>query len=149
MAETPSALKETSSVQEARGNPPFGSRYEPSSVSSPSITSTQERAGNSFLVHEGDVWQQNAWDHVPPPSDHDEVIAASLTRQRSAPVPVDERTKYNQNPSRHWYSRRRRDAYSANILSRDNFYKANSDNFFRNRNWCAAIEPAIQRIHAV
>ena len=41
-----------------------------------------------------DVWSQNAWDHVPPPDDQGEIIAAALAKQRSAPVPGDEKAKY-------------------------------------------------------
>lgn len=91
--------KTTSSVHDiASEEPPFGSR---------------------FLTDETQVWSQNAWDHVPPPDDQEETIAASLQRQRLAPVPETEKQKYNDKPSRHW----------------DSFYKANSSNFFRNRKW--------------
>ncbi|EGO22485.1 hypothetical protein SERLADRAFT_350627, partial [Serpula lacrymans var. lacrymans S7.9] len=72
-----------------------------------------------FLKDETEVWSQNAWDHVPPPEDQAESIAASLARQRQAPVPEAEKIKYNQKPAKHW----------------DNFYKTNADNFFRNRKW--------------
>ncbi|KAF9454367.1 methyltransferase [Macrolepiota fuliginosa MF-IS2] len=92
-------LKTTSSVHDiATEKPPFGSR---------------------FLTDEADVWSQNAWDHVPPPDDQGEIIAASLNKQRSSPIPVEEHSKYNEKPARHW----------------DNFYKANASNFFRNRKW--------------
>ncbi|KAI8996472.1 methyltransferase [Trametes punicea] len=75
--------------------------------------------GSRFLTDEADVWSQNAWDHVPPPTDQDQVISAALNRQKSAPVPEEEKQKYNEKPARHW----------------DNFYKANASNFFRNRKW--------------
>lgn len=55
-----------------------------------------------FLTNEADVWSQNAWDHVPPPTDQDEVISAALNRQKSAPVPDEEKPKYNDKPARHW-----------------------------------------------
>ncbi|KAG6819069.1 hypothetical protein H0H93_015763 [Arthromyces matolae] len=94
-----SSLKSTSSVHDLSSQkPPFGSR---------------------FLTDESQVWSQNAWDHVPPPDDQAETINASLQRQRSAPVPDDEKQKYNEKPARHW----------------DNFYKMNASNFFRNRKW--------------
>ncbi|KAG5637847.1 hypothetical protein H0H81_002984 [Sphagnurus paluster] len=75
--------------------------------------------GSRFLTDESEVWSQNAWDHVPPPDDQAETIAASLSKQRSAPVPEVEKAKYNDKPARHW----------------DNFYKMNASNFFRNRKW--------------
>ncbi|EPQ56165.1 methyltransferase [Gloeophyllum trabeum ATCC 11539] len=75
--------------------------------------------GSRFLTDEADVFTHNAWDHVPPPEDQAEKIAASLAMQHSAPVPEDEKHKYNDRPSRHW----------------DNFYKNNESNFFKNRKW--------------
>ncbi|KAF8075177.1 S-adenosyl-L-methionine-dependent methyltransferase [Lyophyllum atratum] len=97
--ESTSALKSTSSVHNVGvEKPPFGSR---------------------FLTDESEVWSQNAWDHVPPPDDQVEAIAASLSKQRLAPVPNADKPKYNDKPARHW----------------DNFYKMNSSNFFRNRKW--------------
>ncbi|KAK0489294.1 methyltransferase [Armillaria novae-zelandiae] len=94
-----SNLKCTSSVHDvAEEKPPFGSR---------------------LLTDEAEVWTQNAWDHVSPPDDQDEIIAASLTKQRSAPVPEDDKRKYHDKPAKFW----------------DNFYKANSSNFFRDRKW--------------
>ncbi|KAF7357055.1 Methyltransferase-like protein [Mycena venus] len=94
-----SNTKQTSSVHDiASEKPPFGSR---------------------FLTDEANVWTQNAWDHVPPPDDQDEIIAASLLKQRSAPVPEDDKQKYNERPARHW----------------DNFYRMMASNFFRDRKW--------------
>ena len=55
-----------------------------------------------FLTEDADVWSQNAWDHVPPPDDQDEVIAKALAKQKAAPVPEDEKTKYNEKPAKHW-----------------------------------------------
>ena len=54
------------------------------------------------MTDEVDVWSQNAWDHVPPPDDQDEIIAAALAKQRIAPVPEDEKTKYNEKPAKNW-----------------------------------------------
>ncbi|KAJ7272735.1 methyltransferase [Mycena haematopus] len=98
-ASTSSTQKQTSSVHDiASEKPPFGSR---------------------FLTDESAVWTQNAWDHVPPPDDQADIIAASLLKQRSAPVPEDDKQKYNDRPARHW----------------DNFYRMMSSNFFRDRKW--------------
>ncbi|KAK7031607.1 methyltransferase-like protein [Favolaschia claudopus] len=94
-----SNTKQTSSVHDiAAEKPPFGSR---------------------FLTNESAIWSQNAWDHVPPPDDQDEIIAASLLKQRSAPVAEEDKHKYNERPARHW----------------DNFYRMMSSNFFRDRKW--------------
>ncbi|KAF8628720.1 hypothetical protein AX17_005942 [Amanita inopinata Kibby_2008] len=93
------SIKSTSSVHEVNAEkPPFGSR---------------------FLTNEDEVWTHNAWDHVPPPKDQEEVIAASITRQKATPVPEEEKVKYNEKPAKYW----------------DNFYKNNEANFFRNRKW--------------
>ncbi|KAF4569537.1 hypothetical protein EYR40_008514 [Pleurotus pulmonarius] len=83
--------------------------------------------GSRFLTDEAQVWSHNAWDHVPPPDDQAEKIAQSLNRQRAAPVPPEERSKYNDKPARHW----------------DNFYKANAGNFFRNRKWLSNEFPEL------
>ncbi|KAI0367586.1 methyltransferase [Pilatotrama ljubarskyi] len=83
------------------------------------VTAEKPPFGSRFLTDEADVWSQNAWDHVPPPTDQDEVISAALNRQKSAPVPEEKKQKYNEKPAKHW----------------DNFYKANASNFFRNRKW--------------
>ncbi|KAI0091609.1 methyltransferase [Irpex rosettiformis] len=83
------------------------------------INSEKPPFGSRFLTDEADVWSQNAWDHVPPPDDQDDTIAAALAKQQSAPVPEDERAKYNENPAKHW----------------DNFYKMNASNFFKTRKW--------------
>ncbi|KAI1790240.1 methyltransferase [Ganoderma leucocontextum] len=83
------------------------------------VTAEKPPFGSRFLTDEVDVWSQNAWDHVPPPDDQDEVISAAIAKQKRAPVPESDRAIYNEKPAKHW----------------DNFYKANASNFFRNRKW--------------
>ncbi|KAG7094198.1 hypothetical protein E1B28_007805 [Marasmius oreades] len=98
-ASSPTNLTRASSVHDINADdPPFGSR---------------------FLTDESLVFTQNAWDHVPPPTDQDETIATSLAKQRLSPVPTQDRAKYNEKPARHW----------------DNFYKNNTSNFFKDRKW--------------
>ncbi|KAL1738665.1 S-adenosyl-L-methionine-dependent methyltransferase, partial [Schizophyllum fasciatum] len=53
---------------------------------------------------------------------------ASLAKQRSAPVPEEEKQKYNGRPSKHWHRLHQ-------LFLRDNFYKNNADNFFKDRKW--------------
>ncbi|KAF8972795.1 S-adenosyl-L-methionine-dependent methyltransferase [Flammula alnicola] len=90
-----SSKKATSSVQDVgEDKPPFGSR------------------GRRCLEPE-------RVDHVPPPDDQVETIAKSLSKQRLAPVPLEDKQKINEKPAKHW----------------DNFYKMNASNFFRNRKW--------------
>ncbi|KAE9397080.1 methyltransferase [Gymnopus androsaceus JB14] len=95
---TEETKKRTSSVHDANSDPPFGSRF----LVDPSLTFTQ-----------------NAWDHVPPPTDQASTISASLARQRAAPVSEEERHKLNSKPAKYW----------------DNFYKNNEANFFKDRKW--------------
>ena len=100
--------------------------------------------GSRFLTDDADVWSQNAWDHVPPPDDQDEVISAALIKQKSAPVPDSEKPKYNEKPARHWcdHNPMLHYTYLTFVNDRDNFYKANADNFFRNRKWSSlAVYP--------
>lgn len=56
---------------------------------------------------------------MPPPDDHDQLIADALAKQHLSPVSDTDKQKYNDKPARHW----------------DNFYKANTSNFFRDRKW--------------
>ncbi len=56
-----------------------------------------------LLTDDQDVWSQNSWDHVPPPDDQREKIAQSLAKQRSNPVPSEDKTQYNERPAKHWY----------------------------------------------
>jgi hypothetical protein len=56
-----------------------------------------------FLTGDQDVWSHNAWDRVPPPDDQDEIVAAAMAKQRSLPVPEEEKAKINSKPSRNWY----------------------------------------------
>ncbi|EPT01123.1 hypothetical protein FOMPIDRAFT_1036443 [Fomitopsis schrenkii] len=86
--------------------------------------------GARFLTSDADVWSQNAWDHVPPPDDQDEIISSSLARQKLSPVPEDEKPKYNDKPAKHW----------------DNFYKMNASNFFKNRQWLHLEFPDLVRV---
>jgi len=83
------------------------------------VTAEKPPFGSRFLTSEADVWSQNAWDHVPPPDDQEDIIASALAKQKISPVPEEEKLKYNEKPARHW----------------DNFYKMNASNFFRNRKW--------------
>ncbi|GJE93230.1 S-adenosyl-L-methionine-dependent methyltransferase [Phanerochaete sordida] len=93
------------------------------------VTAEKPPFGARFLTEDQDVWSQNAWDHVPPPDDQDEIIAAAIAKQKSAPVPEEEKQKYNDKPAKHW----------------DNFYKANAGNFFRNRKWLQLEFPELVR----
>jgi tRNAThr (cytosine32-N3)-methyltransferase len=93
--------KRASSVHDIRThNPPFGSRKVPTALTLLSLILTRFPR---FLTESADVWSQNAWDHVPPPVDQDATIAASLARQRAAPVPDDDKDKYNAKPAKHWF----------------------------------------------
>lgn len=90
------------------------------------------------MTDDQDVWSHNAWDRVPPPDDQDEVVAAAMTKQRSLPVSEEEKAKINAKPSRNWYVpwSETREPHTLNARAfRDNFYKNNDNNFFRDRNW--------------
>lgn len=91
-----------------------------------------------FLTDDQDVWNHNAWDRVPPPDDQDEIVATAMAKQRSLPVPEEEKAKINAKPSRNWYIPRPAVHESHMLIQcifRDNFYKNNANNFFRDRNW--------------
>ena len=91
------------------------------------------------MTDDQDVWSHNAWDRVPPPDDQDEIVAAAMAKQRSLPVPEEEKLKINAKPSRNWYTSWLciYEPHALNVWKfRDNFYKNNANNFFRDRNWC-------------
>jgi hypothetical protein len=73
----------------------------PQCMTAPSL---ELKTKDRFLTDESEVWSQNAWDHVLPPDNHLETFMASLEKQRSAPVPEDDKHKYNEKPSRHWFA---------------------------------------------
>lgn len=95
------ASRTASSVHDVKSDkPPFGSRS--GFYYCASVRELNGITMNRFLTNDADVWSQNAWDHVPPPDDQDEIIEAALAKQRSAPVPENERVKYNEKPAKHW-----------------------------------------------
>lgn len=100
-ADTKSGPRTASSVHDINAvKPPFGARWVSSLAHNiKRITRAWE---DRFLTDEANVWSQNAWDHVPPPDDQVETIAAALARQSVAPVPDEDKFKYNNKPSRHW-----------------------------------------------
>ncbi|KIM33976.1 hypothetical protein M408DRAFT_18943 [Serendipita vermifera MAFF 305830] len=107
--------KLNSSVKTPDSPPPFGSR---------------------FLTEDADVWSKNAWDHVPPPEGHDEIIEKALQRQRMKPVSELEKgatiEKYNAKPAKFW----------------DRFYQWNENNFFKDRKWLHNEFPELVKVSA-
>lgn len=89
--------------------------------------------GSRYLTDEAMVFEQNAWDHVPPPDDQDDRIQVALSRQRKAPVPEDKKDKYNSRPALYW----------------DIFYKNNQNNFFKDRKWLQREFPQLESVTAV
>lgn len=68
------------------------------------IDSCTELNGVYRILRDGaDVWSHNAWDHVPPPVDQQETIAAALAIQHLEPVPEKDKPIYHNWPARHWY----------------------------------------------
>ena len=69
-----------------------------------------------------------------------------MAKQRSLPVSEEEKAKVNAKPSRNWYLPRPW-IYEPHVLNtwafRDNFYKNNANNFFRDRNWYIQSTPPV------
>ncbi|KAG9014372.1 hypothetical protein FRB94_012778 [Tulasnella sp. JGI-2019a] len=86
--------------------------------------------GSRYLMDESLVFQQNAWDHVPPPDDQGEKIDEAIARQRSCPVSDDKKLTYNSKPAYFW----------------DIFYRNNQSNFFKDRKWLQREFPQLEEI---
>ena len=86
----------------AADQPPQPARTSRLASSVHDVSTEKPPFGSRFLTDDADVWSQNAWDHVPPPDDQDEVIANALAKQHLTPVPEEDKEKYNAKPARHW-----------------------------------------------
>jgi tRNAThr (cytosine32-N3)-methyltransferase len=64
---------------------------------------SDEKFKGRLLKNEADVWSYNSWDHVPPPNDQNDIVAAALAKQHSSPVLSEDKVKYNTRPSRNWW----------------------------------------------
>ncbi|KAG8896510.1 hypothetical protein FRB99_008856, partial [Tulasnella sp. 403] len=83
-----------------------------------------------YLLDESLVFEENAWDHVPPPDDQEERIQTAILRQKKSPVPPDKKAKYNSKPSLYW----------------DIFYRHNQNNFFKDRKWLQREFPPLEEV---
>ncbi|KAI9676248.1 MAG: hypothetical protein M1829_003077 [Trizodia sp. TS-e1964] len=75
--------------------------------------------GSRYLLEEDDVFEFNAWDHVETDSTYKSHAEAQYAAQRTYPVSDFDKKRFNGDPSKWW-----------NL-----FYKNNTSNFFKNRQW--------------
>jgi len=86
--------------------------------------------GSRYLLPTDDVFEFNAWDHVPTTSDYDTYAETQYASQRSNPVSNYDRTRFNANPEKWW----------------NRFYTNNTSNFFKDRKWLQQEFPILRRV---
>lgn len=75
--------------------------------------------GSRTLDTGSDVWEHNAWDHVPPPPEHDAHVAEVLARQAEHPVAPADAARFHAHAPAYW----------------DAFYTRHENRFFKDRQW--------------
>lgn len=86
--------------------------------------------GSRYLLPTDDVFEFNAWDHVPTTSDYDTYAETQYASQRSNPVSDYDRTRFNADPEKWW----------------NRFYTNNTSNFFKDRKWLQQEFPILRRV---
>ncbi|RKF80501.1 tRNA-methyltransferase [Golovinomyces cichoracearum] len=103
---------------------------DPSSASSGAKLSRPFQFGSRLLKNEEEVFQFNAWDHVETDDTYKEYAELRYEKQRDNPVSEFDKNRFNSDPARWW----------------DNFYKNNTNNFFKNRKWLQQEFPILTTI---
>ena len=88
--------------------------------------------GQRYLSDSDDVFEYNAWDHVPPSTEHLSYCESQYQLQRSYPVSEFDRARFNANPQKWW----------------DIFYKQKSATFFKDRKWLRQEFPVLGEVTA-
>lgn len=86
--------------------------------------------GSRYLLPTDDVFEFNAWDHVPTTSEYDSYAEAQYASQRSNPVSEFDRHRFNADPQRWW----------------NRFYANNTANFFKDRKWLQQEFPILKEV---
>ena len=84
--------------------------------------------GSRYLLEDDDVFEFNAWDHVPVTEAHLAHAEAQYAFQRSCPASDFDKRRFNADPAKWW----------------NTFYKNNTSNFFKDRKWLLQEFPALQ-----
>lgn len=86
--------------------------------------------GSRYLEEGDNVFDYNAWDHVPADQEYLDYASAQYTKQRSDPVSDFDRRRFNADPAKWW-----------NL-----FYKNNTSNFFKDRKWLRQEFPVLDEV---
>ncbi|RKF78471.1 tRNA-methyltransferase [Golovinomyces cichoracearum] len=103
---------------------------DPLSASSGAKLSRPFQFGSRLLKNEEEVFQFNAWDHVETDDIYKEYAELRYEKQRDNPVSEFDKNRFNSDPARWW----------------NNFYKNNTNNFFKNRKWLHQEFPILSSI---
>lgn len=88
------------------------------------------RFGTRYLEQGDNVFDYNAWDHVPADPEYLSYADAQYSKQREAPVSDFDRNRFNSDPAKWW-----------NL-----FYKNNKSNFFKDRKWLRQEFPVLDEV---
>ncbi|KAK2767583.1 hypothetical protein FQN54_003741 [Arachnomyces sp. PD_36] len=83
--------------------------------------------GSRYLEQGDDVYEFNAWDHVPADPEYLSYADTQYSKQRADPVSDFDRNRFNADPAKWW-----------NL-----FYKNNTSNFFKDRKWLRQEFPVL------
>ncbi|KAK4192950.1 methyltransferase-like protein [Podospora australis] len=86
--------------------------------------------GSRFLNKEDDVFEFNAWDHVETDDVYNEYAEQQYEMQRQSPVSDFDKFRFNADPAKWW----------------NQFYKNNTDNFFKDRKWLQHEFPVLEKL---
>lgn len=88
--------------------------------------------GQRFLENDDDVFNHNAWDHVPWGEEQINAAQELISKQYEHPVKDFDKKMYHANPAKYW----------------DIFYRNNRENFFKDRKWLQIEFPSLYKVTA-
>ncbi|KAI4125260.1 MAG: hypothetical protein LQ347_005434, partial [Umbilicaria vellea] len=86
--------------------------------------------GSRYLEEGDDVYEFNAWDHVPTDAVYNDYALLQYARQRSDPVSAFDKQRFNADPAKWW----------------NRFYRHHTSNFFKDRKWLRQEFPVLTRL---
>lgn len=127
---SPSAFTVSSKPTPPSSSPPSPASLPPHLSHNPETNtkiSPPFQFGSRYLSPESNIYEFNAWDHVPPPQSWLTHSESQYALQRSSPVSAYDAQRFNSNPEKWW----------------NRFYANNTVNFFKDRKWLVQEFPVL------